>query len=548
MTTPAICYHRFSSARQDKGSSLERQAALTRELCERKGWQIVETLEDKGQSAWKGDHLSVGNLGKLRTRIDAGLIARGTVVVVENLDRLSRQDYRTARRWIEDVTDAGVSIAVCSPDLFLDEPAMNGSNIGAMLQHLLEANRASAESRRKSQLQQRNVERMREQARAGIVFNPNSCRWLKGSTGGQFEVIEERAAIVRMIYEWCASGLGYQSICQRLNATVTPWTVSRSGRSHWQAGYVRDILRSPAVEGEYHVAVKEGRAKTGEIIRGYYPRVVEPELVAKARAAIASRTNNGGQGYGEARNLFTGLVKCDRCGGSVGRLVCGNGRGARYAYLACRNARYGSCDNKTKVRCDLVEAGVMDFMLHMALDSTHFVAVNDIAPVTARLAVARKRHDDLQHEQANLIRALRTLSTSEALLNELAQIERDVAANRAEIEDAERALEKAQGMVSPADHLKRVRDVRGAIASDGKEEREQARRMVQQAFAGVISSMLAKVDGSIVVALGGGVAMFRIANGGQISQDVEGGDLALLFTSDRQTSSRDRQAILERLV
>ena len=92
MTQNAICYHRFSSKKQDRGSSLERQRENTSALCKREGWTIIATFEDAGASAWKGDHLSAGELGKLRKRIDAGLVERGTYIVVENLDRLSRQD------------------------------------------------------------------------------------------------------------------------------------------------------------------------------------------------------------------------------------------------------------------------------------------------------------------------------------------------------------------------------------------------------------------------------------------------------------------------
>ena len=85
--TPCIIYARFSSAQQERGSSIERQLELARAHIQRMGWTEVEVVMDKGRSAWKGDHLRQGNLGNLNKRIMAGEIAPGTVLLAEKLDR-----------------------------------------------------------------------------------------------------------------------------------------------------------------------------------------------------------------------------------------------------------------------------------------------------------------------------------------------------------------------------------------------------------------------------------------------------------------------------
>lgn len=476
--THAIRYHRFSSRRQDRGSSIERQQEATAELCRRKGWQVVETIEDKGQSAWKGDHLSVGHLGRLRQRIDAGLVDPGTVLVVENLDRLSRQDYRTARRWIEDVTDNGIIVAVCRPELMLDGAAMSGANIGAMLQHLLEANRATSESTRKSHFQKKNIARMLDMVRAGICPSPRVHGWLNGVVGERLTINEERVALVNLIYEWSASGMGLQSICKKLNAEHAPWTKGwKTGKAEWKIGYVRDILNSPAVEGKYIVRVGTDRKSTGEVITGYYPRIVDVNLVNRARAAIKKRTGTGGPSHGKAQNLFVGLAVCKKCGGSVGRVAGGN----NYAYMVCRASRYGTCDNNNHVSYPTLEKAVIDHLLHLALDDDHFTSVDDIAPTVAALSAANTIIDTLQTEQANIIRFLRRSPYSDALAAELDKIEAALKdANRMR-EEADRKLLAARGSVSPAEHLVRVRTVRNALDSD-----PEARRMVREALSALI--------------------------------------------------------------
>lgn len=494
----------------------------------KEGWTLAEPfIEDAGRSAWKSDHLSVGNLGKLRKRIDAGHYVAGTRIIVENLDRLSRQEYRTARRWIEDVNDAGLIIEVARPRLTLNEDAMSGINVGPMLQHLFESKRANSEGNTRSDRQQAVVANLNQRARDGVVATPCAPLWLNGEKGATgFQRIEDRVAVVNMIYEWCASGLGYTGITKRLNATVEPWSVGwKSERAQWCTAYVRDILHSPAVEGEYHVGKGSNQPGTGEIIRGYYPRIVEADLVERARAAIAKRQGTGGRNAGEAKNLFVGVTTCEQCGGSVGRLASGTrgksgsiGRGTSYEYFNCRNARYGTCANKMNYRYDLIERAALTEMLHLALDDTHFVVVDDVAPLSARTARARKRIEELEHEQGNVIAVLRKMPDSAAMLAELTKVEGELSRARAELDTAQRALDQARGQVSPDEHLRRVQEVRDAIHDNDPDVREQARRKVRDAIKGIVALMTfdQKGDGRVTMILKGNHVAFEFDRSGNV--------------------------------
>ena len=296
--TNAYCFHRYSTPAQDKGTSFERQALATSARCNREGWTMMSPIEDRGRSAWKGDHLKSGNLGKWRKLVDLGEIEPGSVLVVENLDRLSRQNARIARRWIEDLTDCGISIAVCTPELYLDSEAMNGDNIGAMVLHLLESIRANKESSRRSEHRPAVIAKQLEKARKGLAFTKRLPAYLH-VVDGRVQAVEDRAAVIVKLYEWAVT-MGYQGIATRLNATIKPWNGKK-----WNEGYVRDLLHSPIVEGEYRPTTGD-RKPTGEVIMGYYPVIVEPELVQQARAAIIKRNDDktGGQNHEEAKNLF----------------------------------------------------------------------------------------------------------------------------------------------------------------------------------------------------------------------------------------------------
>lgn len=502
----AFCYHRFSSARQDRGTSLERQAERTAELCRKNGWEIVEVLEDKGRSAWKGDHLRVGNLGKFKQRVDAGDIEPGTRLVIENLDRLSRQEVKFARRWIEDITDRGIVVAVCTPEMLLDADALAGDNIVSILQYLLEAKRSTGESSRKSDMLLKAAERAREKAREGTVFSARAPAWLRGEKGGAFEVIEERAAVVRQIYEWSASGIGSQAIAKKLNDTVTPWTQGYKHAAKWKLGYVRDILTSPAVEGEYHVRAGPDRTPTGEVIVGYYPRIVEAALVESARTAMKARVGSGGANRVEASNLFAGRVRCGHCGDTMVRTVQRNRQGTRYEYLKCArfNAagapsntdtpeqRARKCTNSTQFRYDLFEQAALEQILHLALDNSFFIKTDDISPLAGRLADLNKEVQRIQGQQSRLLTFVMENDDAAEAKDMLDQLRPRLEKAKADRDQAESELDRAKGRVSPDEHLRRVLEVREAINSEDKDTREEARRRVRDAIQSLVSVVQCK--------------------------------------------------------
>jgi hypothetical protein len=351
-----------------------------------------------------------------------------------------------------------------------------------MIQHLLEANRASAEGDRKSVFQRRNIDRMTDMIRQGICPTPRAPAWLIAKVGERIAVNKPRAALINSIYEWSANGLGMQSICQRLNAEHDPWTGSgwKTNVTQWRIGYVRDILNSPAIEGKY-VVRGAGREATGEVITGYYPRIVDADLVARARVAKSRRARTGGAHRGDAANLFVGIITCGVCRGSVGRVAGGKG----YAYMTCRNARYGTCTNKAGMSYSVLSKVVVDHLLHLALDETDFAAIDDIAPLVGKVAASRSKLDDLRSQQNNIIRALRTLSGSAGLVNELGRIEAEILAAETDLAEYEAALSTARGTVSPREHLQRVDMVRDSLQSDA-----EARRIVRDALPSLIEKMV----------------------------------------------------------
>lgn len=94
----AYSYVRWSSAEQSKGDSLRRQLAKFQDYCNRKGLTPAEdSFTDRGRSGYRKEHLSAtGELRRFLNLVQDGTIEPGSTLVIENLDRLGRQDVDDA--------------------------------------------------------------------------------------------------------------------------------------------------------------------------------------------------------------------------------------------------------------------------------------------------------------------------------------------------------------------------------------------------------------------------------------------------------------------
>src|SRR4051794_34503177 len=110
----AFSYVRFSTPEQIKGDSLRRQTAGAEEYCARHGLTLDTSLSlrDLGVSAFKGTHRTSDKhaLTQFLKLAQQGRIPAGSFLIVENLDRLSREEERTALRLWMDILDQKIHI------------------------------------------------------------------------------------------------------------------------------------------------------------------------------------------------------------------------------------------------------------------------------------------------------------------------------------------------------------------------------------------------------------------------------------------------------
>src|SRR5258708_17949568 len=92
----AISYGRISTGKQLNGRGLGRQDDRSQEWCDRNGYTLDTSLVDDGMSAFRGKNATEGALKRIMDLAEAGTWKPGTLLIVEPLDRLSRQDIDAA--------------------------------------------------------------------------------------------------------------------------------------------------------------------------------------------------------------------------------------------------------------------------------------------------------------------------------------------------------------------------------------------------------------------------------------------------------------------
>lgn len=505
--TLAIPYVRFSTPKQERGDSKERQLETCLAYIEQNGWEAQPALMDLGLSAYKGDHLHSGALGKFTRQVIEGEIPEGTILVVEQLDRLSRQGHRKALRWMEDMTERGIRIAVVGQNRIYDNASLT-ANLIETLEVLITGKAAHDYSVRLSERVGSAWRKKIERTQDGVMLSRSCPGWLEpvgqgqGEDGTSFRVIEERAATVRQIYLWSADGYGIQKIAHMLNSNPAFAAWGRSGNG-WSMTHILRLLENSTPEGDYVPYMNNRKKDDGERVIGYYPRIVDADLVARARAALKSRKGTGSNRTTRAtyNNLFAGLMRCGKCGGRVvmrrgpllSHMKTGSGGIIRRhpGYLGCEVQWQGrGCEGVGMFRYLDFEQAALDAVLPLAMDEQFFRQPQLALKINAEFAEAEKALADLIARRETLIGLLERTSDPAPLL---ARYEALASQVRTADELKTRLggeLAKARGTVSTAEQVATARKMREAIMSEDESLRQAARLKVGQAMKAAIKGII----------------------------------------------------------
>lgn len=465
MRPTAYSYIRFSTPEQAKGDSFRRQFELSRQYAEKHGLILDKelTFHDSGVSAFDQSNLGKdGQLRKFLNAIDSGRVAPGSFLLVESLDRISRAQILDAFEVFLGILNRGITLVTMADGWVYNREQAN-SNPMNLVVSLTILSRAHEESLTKS----RRLKAVWESKREGLderKLTKICPAWLQlNDSETEYQIVEEKAAVVRQIVDLVMSGVGRHAIVKRLNEAKIPSIGRRGARKIWFESYIVKILRNRALIGEFqpHKLVNGKREPAGQPRREYFPRLLQDEEFGLLQQLITERgSRSGGQRGTNFSNLFTGLLRCGYCRGTMVYVNKGNDRRTGRVvdtnrFVVCANAKRGAgCRHIPWVYSDL-ESVVLKFA--RGLEFGKFVKEGAdrnvlIESLRASRAAEETRLAGVREGHSRLISSIEKIETPPlGIINRIQQCELEMTAIQERIDQIDHEMRPAKNQAELAD-------------------------------------------------------------------------------------------------
>lgn len=529
----AYSYIRMSTERQLHGDSLRRQLVASEKFAAEHGLLLDTTYRDIGVSAFKGDNLRKGMLGKFIQNVHSGEIPSGTHLLIENLDRLSRDQVTAALSVFMDLLACGIIIVTLADGRVYTGDGVNGDCLEIMIS-ILTMSRGHEESLTKQRRVAAAWSNKRDRA-AEVKMTARAPGWLVlRPDRADFDLVPERVAVVRRIFAEVAGGVGKFKLARRLNAEgVAPF-----GRGvGWHPSAIQKLIHNRSVLGSFqpHRREEGKRVPVGDPLPDYFPAVIDDALFMAARTAMMGRRNGASSGRKGAKfsNLLAGLGRCGVCRGPM--VYRNKGKGPKGGiYLVCSQAqRAAACENRTHFDYAQTESALLTHVPDFELPVDDGGEATRLKKEVARLTLAREAAQDRAHRLLDEVEA----GAGTMVRDRLRAREREIALISDELATAQQALASSSARGTPEDRIARIAafDERMNLASD--EDLYLLRAGLADALRRVIDLIGFDPDGTIDVAVIGGLRAYRLRHGKLLDSvncvprlDVPGGFRRSVFT------------------
>ena len=395
----AYSYIRFSTTKQAQGDSYRRQIQQAIDYCTEHNLQLDEkAIEDFGVSAFRGSNRIDGALGRFIEAVKGGAIEKGSYLLVESMDRLSRQTILKALSQFIEILNAGIVIVTLSDgEIFRVVDDGKNFDFAKLIISIVYMARANDESEMKSHRSRAAWSNGRKEARENnkVMANSRLPSWLVRE-GDKLIPIPERAAIVNEMFDMAKSGCGYEQIAK---VFLEKGYKTFGKEADWRPAGIQAVIKSRAVIGEFqpHVIENGERVPDGEPILGYYPTIVSPSMFDEVHHLIGRRNNHSGSyRKGTYNNLFSGVLRC-QCDESLRYSNKGRAGSPRY-YLVCPKHSTHGCSMPhllySKVEPQLLQAvGLLSVVMEQRKTTTDkMIAIKDeLATLRRELELEIKR-------------------------------------------------------------------------------------------------------------------------------------------------------------
>ena len=330
----AFPYIRFSSKQQELGDSVKRQMETAENWCRNNNVELSSlSFEDLGVSAFKEG----GKRPALADMVDCikrGVIPKGSYILLENSDRLSRRGFKVALDLVHELVNLDVYIVTLSNGQIFDKNST--TELSSMLPLLLDADRGRAKSERKSNL----IKAAKKSLRESRTVKGKLPFWIDAKNGEA--VLNEHVSTIEKIIELKLQGQSAQRIARYLNDESNG--VQHPNGKKWAAISITATIKNKLLYGcKEYMSLIDGKSVPVEQVENWCPPVCskrEWEAIQPVKRSNGTISRIG---------PFTGLLRCPSCGGSLQhRKQYYND--TVYLYRRCLFSIEGRCSNKTSFK------------------------------------------------------------------------------------------------------------------------------------------------------------------------------------------------------
>jgi DNA invertase Pin-like site-specific DNA recombinase len=316
----AYSYCRFSTKIQKLGDSERRQLDKCKAWCLDHHVELDESLGgDVGVSGFRGRNSAKGVLATFLGLVKGSerTIKTGSILLIENIDRLSRQNWYDAFSLLQEIVEAGITLAVIDDH---QEYSLASLKEQPHQMYVLLGNmqRANAESQHKSEritqkwgqihslIRAKDYEGLSRlpQWKGGV--HPNWLKWVGGKKG--YDLDPPKAAIMRRVVKMSLAGMGAKKIAATFNREGIP-SISKRTKT-WDQATIGNFQRSRTLLGEHQICRLDDQRRqipVGEPVKGFYKPLLDVETFNRLQAVLVrhSQTKRGRTGF---TNLFGRLL------------------------------------------------------------------------------------------------------------------------------------------------------------------------------------------------------------------------------------------------
>lgn len=358
----AYSYRRYSSSQQRDGSSLERQLEMAQAICSEFGWTLIDLPPDAGISGFKitdgeeqkAANLHKGALGSFLKKVNDGQVPRGSVLIIEKMDRFSRNYVDLVLDVFGNLLRAGIEIYSCVDRTHYTLADIRGPKGAMLLQYAVMAMAmANDYSKSLGERIKSAVELRLAKCQQGLKMDLGSWnpRWIdfvgEHKQPGTFKENHNAHTIRRIVKEYLV-GESMYSIAKGLIRDGVPTLAG----GKWCQGTIGHILGNKTLLGDLELK--------GTIIKGYFPAAITQTQYTRLQAKLKeNKERRGGSAHSDyIANLFRNRCKCAHCGGTITTIKVS--RCSHHLYT-CKTKRLGKCPSEWSLRVSAVE---QDFFLN----------------------------------------------------------------------------------------------------------------------------------------------------------------------------------------